>query len=78
MSRDTRYVIECRHPDGVLDFAKPQPEDVFGLAAITGIDEDTMGRVVWRHAPDAMLTGMNLPAWPKFVDPRWSARVKTW
>lgn len=73
-----KWIIECRTLNGSLDFSGRQPESVFGLAAITGIDEDAMAKAVWRHAPEAVLEGGNLPIWPAFVDPRWIARRKTW
>jgi len=72
------YVIECRKPDGSLDFAAPQPESVFGMRAINGISEDAMAKIVYRRCPNAVLTGTNIPSWPANVDPRWHARRKTW
>lgn len=36
-----RYVIECRTPEGSLDFSGPQPEDVFGPGAYGGIEKQT-------------------------------------
>lgn len=72
------YVIEKRDETGSLDFSEPQPNKFFGLAAITGISEDAMAKVVFRLAPDAVLTGMDIPAWPSHVDARFSARRKTW
>ena len=77
MNRYTQYVIECRDDTGALDFTGKQPEQAFGLGAITGISEDEMASIVWRYAPDAGLNG-NVSAWPTFVDPRFRARVKTW
>ena len=73
------YVIECRDPaTGALDFTDPQPEQVFGVGAIHGISEDCMARVVWSRAPHAVLTGSDIARWPQFIDPRWTARRKTW
>lgn len=72
------YVIECRNPDGKLDFSGRQPEEVFGRQAITGIDTDAMAKTVWRHAPEAVMTGDSVSLWPRAVDPRWTARRKTW
>lgn len=72
------YVIEAREPDGSLSFAKPQPEEIFGRGAITGIDEDAIAKVVWRHKPDAVLTGETLLRWPALVDERFRARAKYW
>lgn len=72
------YVIEARKPDGSLDFTNPQPEQIFGNAAIHGIEQDRMAKIVFRHAPNAVLTGDAVSQWPRFVDSRFSARVKTW
>ena len=72
------WIVECRDTTGALDFVAPQPESVFGLASITGMTEDAMASVVFRHAPDASLRGDNMQLWPTFVDPRWTARRKTW
>lgn len=71
------YVIECR-TEGALDFTGAQPESVFGMAAITGIDDDAMANAVWRHKPDAVLDGRAVCAWPQLIDPRCVARIKTW
>jgi hypothetical protein len=73
------YVIECRKPDGSLDFAEPQPWQVFGKKAITGIDDDEMAKVVFAKGPhDVVLEGGHIGRWPAFIDPRWSARRKYW
>ena len=72
------WVIECRDEGGVLDFTGAQPEDAFGLAAIAGITEDGMAKVIFARMPDALLTGDSLAAWPRLIDPRWRARRKTW
>ena len=74
----TTYVIECRDQSGNLDFTDPQPEQIFGMAAITGITEDQMAQVIWRRGLDPVLTGQDVPRWPSHVDPRFRARVKTW
>ena len=72
------YVIEARRPDGALDLAAPQPESVFGLAAIHGIDHWTMAQAIYRRLPDVTLSGGDIACWPRLLDPRWVARVKTW
>lgn len=72
------YVIEARTPDGQLDLASPQPHEVFGQYAITGIDLWRMSQVIYRHVPDAVLTGDRIAVWPAVIDPRWIARRKTW
>lgn len=72
------YVIEARDPDGKLDLRGPQPESVFGNAAITGITEEAMARTVFRHKPEACLRGDDLDRWPSLIDPRWIARRKYW
>lgn len=74
-----RYVIECRAPDGSLDLTGPQPENVFGLAAITGISEDAMARVLFSRCGDGIvLDGGNICGWPSKIDPRRKARRRTW
>jgi len=73
-----RYVIERRHADGSLDLGGPQPESVFGVAAITGISEDAMAKAIFRHKPDAVMRGDNISRWPSLIDERWIARRKTW
>lgn len=78
MSRPTRYVVECRHADGSLDFKEPQPERYFGIGAIQGLDSDAMAKAIFRTKPDALLTGDRVSLWPQEIDPRWTARVKTW
>lgn len=73
------WVIEARTSDGQLDLTAPQPESVFGLAAIRGITEDAMAKIVFRHVPDDIsLSGMAIGSWPAHIDPRWVARRKTW
>lgn len=72
------YVIECRDHLGALDLTAPQPETVFGMKAITGITTDEMAKAVWRHNDDAVMDGRFISRWPAFVDPRFSARRKTW
>lgn len=72
------YVIECRHADGSLDFTEPQPESYFGMAAIQGIDDDRMAKAIFRQVPDADLRGDSVSLWPRQIDPRWTARRKTW
>lgn len=74
-----RYVIECRDPAGNLDFTGPQPESVFGLAAIQGISEAQMAEVVYSRLPDwVVLRGEHVAKWPSLVDSRWIARRKYW
>lgn len=72
------YVIECRKPDGSLDFSGAQPEQTFGPLAITGISEMLMANVVFHFVPGVTLDGRELLAWPAKIDPRWRARLKTW
>ena len=76
--RHTRYVIEARNPDGSLSFDGLQPEQVWGMQAITGLTEDDMSDVIFRRVPDAILIGDNISQWPRLIDARFSARVKTW
>lgn len=72
------YIIERRTQMGRLDFKGPQPERVFGRGAITGLTEDQIAKTVYRLAPDAVLTGQNIPLWAAFVDPAFIVRAKTW
>ena len=72
------YIIESRRPDGSLDLSGRQPEEAFGMRAITGIDEHAIAQAVWRHQPGAVLTGDAIAFWPSIIDPRWRAREKTW
>lgn len=74
----TLYVIERRYHDGQLDLAESQPESVFGMPAITGIDSNAMAKAIFRRIPDAVLTGDSVAVWPALIDSRWIARVKTW
>jgi len=78
MSLRQRWVIEKRDEQGQLDFSKPQPEDVFGLGAITGLTEHDMVRVIYRRLPNVTLDGRNIPHWPALIDGRFYARRKTW
>lgn len=73
-----QYVIECRTPEGAFDFSGEQPEHYFGRRAITGIDEDAMAKAIFRTKPDAVMDGRHVGLWPALIDPRWSARRKTW
>lgn len=75
---DALYVIECRKPDGSLDFSGRQPERFFGNAAITGISENAMAKAVFRFKPDATMDGRHIARWPSIIDPRFIARQKTW
>jgi hypothetical protein len=74
----TTYVIEARNNDGTLKFDCPQPESYFGNRAITGITEDEIAKAIFRTAPDATMSGMNISAWPRNIDQNWTARIKTW
>lgn len=73
-----RYIIERRKENGALTLEGVQPEDVFGMAAIMGITEDAMAKIVWRYTPDAALTGENIAKWPTFIHSEFVARRKTW
>jgi hypothetical protein len=75
------WVIECRKLDGTLDFSGAQPESIFGRASITGITDDSMAHIIYRTLPDlaeGVMCGDNIANWPKLIDPRWTAREKTW
>lgn len=73
------YIIEARDSAGKLLLGDyPQPESVFGMKAITGMDDWQMSRVVFSRVPDATLDGGNIPSWPSLIDPNWKARRKTW
>lgn len=74
------WIIEARNPDGSLNFEAPRPNDIFGEGAIHGMTDWDMSRVVLRVKPDEFgrLQGTNIPQWPSFIDPRFSARRKTW
>lgn len=73
------WVIEARTSDGKLDLTAPQPESVFGNAAITGITDDAMAKIVYRHvSDDVSLDGRMIGLWPARIDSRWIARRKTW
>lgn len=76
--RTDLYVIEARNPDGGLSFSDPQPESIFGNGAIYGITDDTMAKTIFRHQPDAVLTGDSVSTWPALLDSRFVARRKTW
>jgi hypothetical protein len=76
--KNDRYVIECRDSRGQLDFTVPQPENVFGLEAITGITEDAMAKKIFSRKPEATLQGDSIATWPALLDPRWKARLRTW
>jgi hypothetical protein len=72
------YVIECRDESGRLDFTGPQPENVFGDGAIRGISDDRMAKAIYHCLPDAVMSGESVELWPTLLDPRWTARKKTW
>lgn len=78
MSSRELYVIEARTPEGKLDMTAPQPEKYFGMQAITGISEDAMARVVYRHNANVTLDGRHVLNWPIAIDKRFKARRKTW
>lgn len=78
MSRFDRYIIERRDDQGALVFDKPQPEDYFGSGAREGMTTDQMAKVVFRHKPNAVMTGMDIPRWPANIHPQFIARRKTW
>ncbi len=77
-----KWVIEKRNDDdGTLDFRGVQPEQIFGAGAIHGMTADTIAKVVFRRRPslpDGVLYGRNIPQWPSYVDPQFTARLKTW
>lgn len=73
------WIIEARDADGNLDLKKaPQPEEFFGMGAITGMTDNRIAQAIFRTLPDAVLTGDSIPAWPALIDPRFRARRKTW
>lgn len=76
--RDDLWIIECRSPNGSLDFTGAQPEAVFGAGAITGMTSDAMAKTIFRAHPDAVLTGDSIALWPHVIDSRFTARRKTW
>lgn len=71
-----RYIIECRKPDGSLDFSGRQPESVFGPGVYRGLTEDQIAKQVYAREPDAVLTGNRIASWPSVLDPRWIARKR--
>ena len=76
---NTRYVIEARDAEGRLLLGDhPDPVEKFGLAAVTGMDEDKMAKVIWRWNNDAVLKGDDILNWPRVLNPNWVARRKTW
>jgi len=72
------WIIECRNPDGTLNFEGPQPEDVFGFGAIRGMTDDAMAKIVYARRPDAILHGSEIANWPSYINLGWKARRKTW
>lgn len=72
------YVIEARDGKGALKFDTPQPEEFFGLRAITGITDNEMSSRIFRSLPSAVLDGRFLLEWPRLLNPCWAARRKTW
>ena len=80
--RADQWIIEKR-VFGVLDLSAPQPEQFFGDKAITGITEDQIAKVVYRHVDarggkDVVLDGRNIAFWPSLIDGSFVARRKTW
>ncbi len=73
-----KWIIEARHPDGTLDLTAPQPEDFFGLAAINGMTDWEMSRIIFKHDDNVVLTGDSIATWPRAIDGRFTARRKTW
>lgn len=68
-----RYVVECRNPDGSLNFDDPQPPFQESWT------EDDLANLARNHNPDALLLGMNVLTWVSDnCDPRWKTRPKTW
>ena len=73
------YIVEARGSKGELLLGDyPQPESVFGKGAITGTTDWGLSRVIFARIPDAVLSGDNIPNWPRLIDPNWVARQKTW
>lgn len=77
--REELYIIEARDNQGnlLLDDCS-QPESVFGIKAIQGINIETMSKIIFAKNPNAVLTGDNIINWPKVINPNWIARKKTW
>lgn len=72
------WIVEKRHADGSLDLSEPQPTHYFGLKSITGMTDDVMAKVVYRHNADVLLDGRYIPDWPRVLHSSFVARVKTW
>ena len=72
------WIIEARTPDGALDLAAPQPEEVFGPGSVLGMSSDAMAKCIYARVPDITLDGREIPTWPRYIDPRFTAREKTW
>ena len=72
------WIIECRDANGRLDLSGPQPEEYFGMGAISGMDSGQMAKAVWCHEPNAVLDGARVSEWPAVVDSRFCARQKAW
>ena len=78
MSTDL-WIIEARNRNGELEFRTLQPQHIFGRDSITGMSEDAIAKVIYRHDPLAPpLDGSDIPNWPKRLHPMWVARRKTW
>ena len=78
MSRFDKWIIEQRDEAGGLDFSKPEPYEIFGMESIHGITEDEMARKIFSIKKDAVMDGRYIADWPKIVNPKWTARRKTW
>lgn len=74
-----KYIIEARDASGkLLPSTYPHPESVFGAGAISGLTDWQMSRTIFARKPGAVLTGDNIPNWPRLINPQWVARRKTW
>jgi hypothetical protein len=76
--RHQLWIIEARDESGQLKLDCPQADSFFGMGAIIGMTEDTMAKTIFRKIPDATLDGGSIAAWPKLINPHWTARKKTW
>lgn len=78
------WIIESRNEKGELLFRDkdgnrlPQPEEFFGIGAISGMTDWEMSRPIFRKIPNATLDGGSIPLWPKLINSNWIARRKTW
>ena len=72
------YIIEARDEKGKLKFDCPQPEELFGIKAITGISAWEMSQAIYYRDKECILTGDCIPLWPRILNKFWTARLKTW